>query len=199
MRYSRSKLSKCLWAVAQSPTIIVLMSGGVERRRFASTPRRTMKALSEGLASRPWLTVVMPIYRGERWLEAALQSIADDPDDGIEVLMIDSSPDTASIDIARRFSERLQLRVQQNSPLPSWPTKTNQAVKLARAEHVCWLHHDDLWLEGRAAAVRRWLAEAPKRFCISPLARSSALRAVLLGTWRCPFSVRWRDKTRGAA
>lgn len=137
---------------------------------------------------RPWLSVIMPVYRGERWLDAALQSVAAQADEGIEVLVIDSSPDDASADIARRHAGRLTLQLVANSPLPSWQSKTNLAVEMAKANHVCWLHHDDLWLEGRVAAIRRWLAEAPE--AALHVAGSAIIdeSGRALGTWHCPFA-----------
>ena len=46
-------------------------------------------AIDKGLAmSVPWLSVIVPSYNGERWLAAALQSVADQRDTGIEVILI---------------------------------------------------------------------------------------------------------------
>jgi glycosyltransferase involved in cell wall biosynthesis len=137
----------------------------------------------------PWLTVIMPIYRGEQWLEASLQSLVAQADEGIELLVIDSSPDTASAEIVSRFAGRLNLRLFENSRLPSWQTKTNLGVELAAAEHICWLHHDDLWLPGRAAEVRRWIAGAPQAALHIAPSRIIDRDGRTLGTWRCPFGI----------
>jgi glycosyltransferase involved in cell wall biosynthesis len=137
--------------------------------------------------AKPWLTVIMPVYRGERWVEQALQSLASQSDDGVELIVIDSSPDSATADIVRRFSGRWRLRLEEKSSLPSWQTKTNKAAEMASADHICWLHHDDLWLEGRAAAIRDWICAAPK--AALHLAGSQIIDEAgrSLGVWRCPF------------
>jgi len=135
----------------------------------------------------PWLTVIMPVYRGERWIADALTSLADQADEGIELLIIDSSPDSATAEIARRFSDRLSMRIYENSSLPSWQTKTNYATTLAKADHICWLHHDDLWLPGRATAIRDWIRQAPEaalHLATSAIIDGSGRQ---LGLWRCPF------------
>lgn len=135
----------------------------------------------------PWLTVIMPVYRGERWIEAALTSLADQADDGIELLIIDSSPDAATAQIARRFTDRLSMQIQEHSPLQSWQSKTNHAVTVAKADHICWLHQDDLWLPGRAAAIRNWITQAPEaalHLATSAIIDGSGRQ---LGLWRCPF------------
>jgi len=38
-----------------------------------------------------WLSVIVPSHNGQRWLSTALQSIADQKERGIEVIVIDSS------------------------------------------------------------------------------------------------------------
>ena len=48
--------------------------------------------------AKPWLTVITPVYRGERWIEQSLQSLADQCDGGVELIVIDSSPDDATAD-----------------------------------------------------------------------------------------------------
>jgi len=137
--------------------------------------------------ARPWLSVVMPTWCGERWVGAALESIAKEQTDGIEVLLLDSSPTSATIDIARRYVDRLDLRIFACPDLPMWQAKTNRAVAIAAADHVCWLHQDDLWQPGRAAAVRAWIAATPD--AALHLAPSAFIdnHGRRLGVWRCPL------------
>jgi hypothetical protein len=70
-----------------------------------------------------------------------------------------------------------------------WPAKTNFGVEIARAAHVCWLHQDDIWLPGRAAAVRNWLDDAPD--AVLHLSSSAIVDGGgrVRGIWRCPFKI----------
>ncbi len=135
----------------------------------------------------PWLSVIMPSHRGERWIGEALSSVAAEASDGIEILLIDSSPTSASTEVAQRFADRLNLRLFNRPDLAQWHAKTNFGVKIARADHVCWLHVDDVWLPGRATAVRRWIGAAPEvHLHLAPttiIDRSGRI----LGKWRCPL------------
>lgn len=136
----------------------------------------------------PWLSIVMPVHHGEAWIDATLTSLAAEADDGIEVLLIDSSSTPATRDIARTYQDRLALRIVERPDLPMWPAKTNFGVEIARAPHVCWLHQDDLWLPGRAAAVQRWIAEAPDAVLhLSPSAIVDG-DGRTQGIWHCPFA-----------
>ena len=135
----------------------------------------------------PWLSVIIPSYRGERWIRTALESVASEHSTGIEVLLIDSSPTTATLDIAGQLSDRLQLRLFSRPDLDSWHAKTNFGIEAADACHLCWLGVDDIWLPGRAAAVRRWIQSAP--YAALHLAPSAIVDRSdrQLGVWRCPL------------
>jgi glycosyltransferase involved in cell wall biosynthesis len=138
--------------------------------------------------SAPWLTVVIPSYCGERWIDAALHSLAAEAAAGVDVLVVDSSPTSATRDIACNYLDRLRLRVFERCDLLSWHAKTNFGVEIAESSHVCWLGVDDLWLPGRASAAKGWIEAAPE----APL--HVAPGAIVdkdgrkLGVWRCPFS-----------
>ena len=137
--------------------------------------------------TRPWLSVIMPAYRGEQWIRAALQSLASQAADGIEVLVIDGSPTKATLDIAAAFGGRLRLRLFERPDLESWHTKTNFGVEAAEADHLCWLGVDDLWLPGRAVATRRWIDAAPlTSLHLAPCAVIDETGR-RLGIWRCPL------------
>jgi hypothetical protein len=135
----------------------------------------------------PWLSVIMPSYCGEAWIRAALESVAAEQSSGIEVLVIDSSPTNATLDVAAEFATRLHLRSFARPDLESWHAKTNFGVGAARASHLCWLGVDDLWLPGRAAAVHRWIEAAPDAdLHLAPSAIVDRTGRTL-GLWHCPL------------
>jgi glycosyltransferase involved in cell wall biosynthesis len=129
----------------------------------------------------------MPSHSGEQWINASLNSLVSEEADGIEVLLIDSSPTIRTVEMAREFSGRLRLRVFERPDLSSWHVKTNFGVAVAEAAHLCWLGVDDLWLPGRAAAARAWINAAPE--VPLHLAASAIIDATgrKLGVWRCPL------------
>jgi glycosyltransferase involved in cell wall biosynthesis len=139
------------------------------------------------IPSAPWLTVIIPSYRGEQWIAASLSSLAAEAIDGIEILLVDSSPTPATRDIAHGYSDRLRLRVIERGDLSSWQAKTNFGVELAASNHVCWLGVDDLWLPGRAAAAQAWINAHPN--AALHLAPSAIIdkHGRKLGEWRCPL------------
>ena len=60
-------------------------------------------------------------------------------------------------------------------------------VELARADHACILHQDDLWLPGRVNAVRRWIESAPEAVLHLAPSRLIDRYGRTLGKWTCPL------------
>jgi hypothetical protein len=137
----------------------------------------------------PWLTVVIPSYRGERWIEHALGSIAAECAEGIEVLMVDGGPTPAAREAAARFSDQLRLQIVVREDLGDWHAKVNFGVRMARAAHVSLLCVDDVWLPGRGAAVRAWIeTDEQATLHLGPSGIVDRYGEAL-GVWRCPLPV----------
>ena len=136
---------------------------------------------------KPFLTVVMPVHCGEQWIVPTLDSLADQAADDVEIVVVDGSPDRGTADIVMRYAPQLKIRLLPRQDLDNWRSKTNFAVGEASGDYVCWLHQDDLWLPGRLAEIRRWIAAAPEAVLhLAPtLIIDQAGRP--LGTWRCPL------------
>jgi hypothetical protein len=97
--------------------------------------------------------------------------------------------------MARKYSDRLHIKVFERPDLSSWQAKTNFGVEATQSTHVCWLGVDDLWLPGRAAAARAWIESAPAaplHLAPSAIIDQDGRR---LGVWRCPLpaegDLRW--------
>jgi glycosyltransferase involved in cell wall biosynthesis len=134
-----------------------------------------------------WLSVIVPSHNGHRWLSAALQSIADQNDQGIEVIVVDSSFDGTSLEIAESFSNEIAIRAFRRPDLLPWMAKTNFAVEQAEGDWICMLHQDDLWLPNRSSELQTWLSGQPDAvmhlhpcYVIDEVGRR-------LGLWRCPL------------
>jgi len=138
-------------------------------------------------APSPWLSVIMPIRCGEETIDVTMRSLAAECDNGVEILVFDSSPTSATLDIVRKYADCLRLRIIEDHNCTTWPTKTNYGVELANAQHVCWLHSDDLWLPGRVAAVRSWIETDPGASLHLAPSVIVDRNGRNLGLWRCPL------------
>lgn len=137
----------------------------------------------------PWLSVILPVYRGERWIERTLESLATQADAGVEVVVIDTSPDRGTMALIESFSDRLTLKILDPAGTDGCSPKMNLGVAHARAQYISWLCQDDVWLRGRVAAIREWIREEPEAVLhLAPAAIIDGDDRVL-GTWRCPLTV----------
>lgn len=111
-------------------------------------------AKADLVGAEQWLSVIMPVHNGAHFLPATLESLVNEPIGGVEILILDSSPDDSCKAIAERFSDRLPIQYHARRDITPWPEKTNIGVEMARAPFVTMLHQDDLWLPGRSEAAR---------------------------------------------
>jgi glycosyltransferase involved in cell wall biosynthesis len=138
---------------------------------------------------KPWLSVIVPCLNGERWIAGALQSLVDQKEPGIEVLVVDGSANDTGLRIVDSFSDKLNIRAHHRPDLVPYTAATNFGVEQATSDRICILHVDDIWLPNRAAKLREWLAvqsDGVMHLHPSYIIDGSGRR---LGVWRCPFPV----------
>jgi glycosyltransferase involved in cell wall biosynthesis len=133
----------------------------------------------------PWLSIVMPVWNGERYLREALESIRQEGTGGYEVIAVDDGSSDRSPEILREWERHLPLRHLARERGGNWVAATNAGLREARGEYVCFLHQDDLWLPGRLAAIRQEARHEPA-LILHP-AVFIAADGSRLGTWRCPL------------
>jgi glycosyltransferase involved in cell wall biosynthesis len=164
----------------------VLQSVLIEANPWAGSRRHSITI--EWPMTKPWLSVIVPSHNGERWLGAALHSLVDQREQGIEVIVIDTSNTDVSLRIAEGFSDELNIHTERRPDLLGWELKVNYGVSVARGDRISILHQDDLWLPGRCAELRKWLScerDAVMHLHPSYIIDEAGRR---LGVWRCPLS-----------
>jgi GT2 family glycosyltransferase len=137
--------------------------------------------------TRPWLSVVMPTYNGERYLRETFESMVEQDERGFECVVVDGGSTDSTRAIIDQFSRELDVRLFVRPEFPNWVGKTNFGFGEAAAEHVCMLHSDDRWLPGRAAAVRRALERHPDLALLLNPSLIIDQDGRTVGRWRCPL------------
>jgi len=107
----------------------------------------------------PTVSMIVPLYNGERFLDAALDSVAAQTFGDFECICIDDGGKDRSAEIVGRRAAsdpRFRLVRQENVGVA---TTRNRGIDLARGEYVAFLDQDDLlhpqFLEFLLAAIRR--------------------------------------------
>jgi glycosyltransferase involved in cell wall biosynthesis len=136
---------------------------------------------------KPFLSVVMPTYNGEKFIASALESVRVQCDEGIEVVIVDDGSTDHTIDIVRGFAESLPLRLLIPARMGNWVAATNLGLREAAGDWACLLHQDDLWLPGR---LKRLRAEMDRGQSVLILHNAIFIgpNGQELGPWKCPFA-----------
>ncbi|MGZ6125219.1 MAG: glycosyltransferase [Myxococcales bacterium] len=134
---------------------------------------------------RPWLSIVMPAWNGERYLAEALQSVRQEGTRGYEVVAIDDGSTDRTPEILRSWADKVPLRIVTRPGRGNWVAASNAALREARGRYACFLHQDDLWLSGRLAALQREASRDPAIVVHS--ASFLGPGGETLGSWRCPL------------
>lgn len=137
--------------------------------------------------SAPWLSVVVPVYNGEKYLEHALASVAAQADDAIEVVAIEGGSTDRSAEILRSYESRLRLRILSFPDLRNWAASSNEGLKAASGSYVGFLHQDDAWLDGRLDALRDQVERFPGAALLLHPTRFIDPRGDVVGCWTCPL------------
>lgn len=107
----------------------------------------------------PFMTVMIPVYNGERYLADAIGSALSQPCGDLEVLVLDDGSTDGTASVARRAAEadpRVRVRSHPNYGLGR---NRNDGMPLVRGELLVFLDHDDVlapgfYTEGLREAVR---------------------------------------------
>src|SRR5271165_1875000 len=129
----------------------------------------------------------MPTYNGERFIAAALESVRDQQDEGIELVIVDVGSTDRTLDIVRGFAGALPIRLIAPGRLGNWVAATNLGLREAIGDWACFLHQDDLWLAGRLKRLRSEM-ENNRGALIIHDAMYVGPDGQRLGPWTCPLS-----------
>lgn len=119
------------------------------------------------------VSVIIPVFNGERFLAGAVASVLAQTHGRLEVLIVDDGSTDGSAAVARSFGARVRYHAQANrGPAAA----RNQGIRLATGSLLAFLDADDLWSETKLALQVPRLAENPAADVV--LGRAQYLRPV---------------------
>jgi glycosyltransferase involved in cell wall biosynthesis len=101
---------------------------------------------------------------------------------------VDGGSTDDTLAIIADYAQRMEIRLLRWTESPNWCRQTNAAIACASAPHVCMLHHDDCWREGRASTVREALSRNPGVALLLHASMVIDSEGRDLGRWSCPLS-----------
>jgi len=120
---------------------------------------RTLASAARGArptASPPSVSVVIPCWNAERWIDHTIKSVLDQNYPSLEVIVVDDGSSDDSLAIARGYAPKVRVLTGPNRGVS---VARNRGVSKARKEWIVFLDSDDLLLPG-TLRMRLDVAEA---------------------------------------
>ena len=110
-----------------------------------------------GSDSAPVISVVLPVYNGEKHLAEAIDSVLAQSFPGFELIIIDDGSTDGSLPILQEYQrrdKRIRLVSRENRDLA---TTLNDSIDIARGKWVARMDQDDIALPQRFVRQLQWL------------------------------------------
>jgi len=110
----------------------------------------------------PLLSVVIPVFDGERFIGAALASVLGQEYEPLEVIVVDDGSHDATDAVVRAHPEVTFIRQDRGGPAAA----RNTGVRASRGELIAFLDADDLMPSGRLARQVEFFRTHPEVDCV---------------------------------
>ncbi|HEY9704613.1 MAG TPA: glycosyltransferase family A protein, partial [Allocoleopsis sp.] len=106
----------------------------------------------------PLVSVIIPVYNGDRYLKAAIESVLCQDYEPIEIIIIDDGSTDNSAKIAQIFGDKINYFYQENSGVA---VARNTGILRSKGELIAFIDQDDLWTENKLTLQIDYLMKNP--------------------------------------
>jgi glycosyltransferase involved in cell wall biosynthesis len=105
-----------------------------------------------------FISVIIPVFNGEDYLEEAVESVRLQNHEPLEILIIDDGSTDNTANLASGLLGNIRYFYQPNS---GPPTARNRGLRMARGDVIAFLDADDLWAEDKLEIQLSFLRKDP--------------------------------------
>jgi glycosyltransferase involved in cell wall biosynthesis len=98
------------------------------------------------MVTKDLVSVIIPVYNGERFLAEAIDSVLAQTYSPVELIVLNDGSTDSSAQIVARYGARVRHHYQANAGLAA---AQNAGARLARGSFISYLDADDLWLANK--------------------------------------------------
>lgn len=116
------------------------------------------------------VSVIIPVYNAEKYLERTLKSVYSQTYKRIEVVLVDDRSSDNSAQIIKKFQDNHPATVYYLQPENKGAGYArNKALEIATGQYVAFLDADDLWAPEKIAKQIELLNEKKGSFCFTAI------------------------------
>jgi glycosyltransferase involved in cell wall biosynthesis len=92
------------------------------------------------------ISIILPVFNGEKYLHDAIASCLDQTYSNIELIIINDCSTDQSLQIAKKFQEKdNRIKIISNSNNKKLPASLNVGHKMAQGDFITWTSHDNIF------------------------------------------------------
>jgi len=96
--------------------------------------------------NQPLVSIVLPVYNGEKYLETSIESCIDQTYTNWELLIIDDGSKDMSAEIAKRYEQKdSRIHYYKNEQNLKLPRTLNRGFSLAKGDYLTWTSDDNYY------------------------------------------------------
>ena len=107
----------------------------------------------------PVISVIMPIWNGAAYRDAAIQSVLQQGMENIEIILVDDGSTDNTAELAGAYGTTISYLYQSNQG-PA--VARNTGLQVATGHYVAFIDADDLWVNGRLLRQLHYLQAHPQ-------------------------------------
>ncbi len=97
------------------------------------------------------ISVIIPIYNAETFLEETIVSVLNQTYDNIELILVNHASTDSSQSIIEKYAKKdnriIMLNLDVNKGGPAYPR--NEGIKVARGNYIAFVDSDDVWIKNK--------------------------------------------------
>lgn len=109
------------------------------------------------------ISIVMPVYNGEKYLEKSIISILMQTFDNWELILVNDCSIDASLDILKKYASLdRRIRIVNNDNNLKLPKSLNKGFREAKGKYFTWTSDDNIYEENAIAVMYEYLETHPE-------------------------------------
>ena len=104
------------------------------------------------------VSVIIPVYNGERYISEAIDSVLNQTYKDLEIIVVNDGSTDNTVEILKEYDDKIRCKSQGNKGQAS---AINEGIKMAKGKYIAYLDADDVCLPERFENQVKYLEEHP--------------------------------------